>query len=1836
MHNIYSRFRSIILALMLVGMGVAPNVLAQETFIIGSATDPATTAYPNPYGRFYGGVKTQYIITKAELDAAGFTGGGDIVQLGFDVVTVLGDASPNFQIKIGHTTLTEMPATAGYQTGLTPVFGPVTYQPTVGVNYHTLTSPFRWDGTQNLIIEVCHFNASGCNYTSSCNTRYMTSTNKSAYALNDCATDCITSLAGYTRTSQRATMYIRANRAGITSSFPNDAPASSNILMTTLYDGNANPRPSLTMRLPNAVSANITYRIVGPLPSSNVVYQATANSSPSSTTIPITSTTNNPFTQTFSFANGPLATASGAFDATNATGGAYRLEATFAVPSLGLNTTYSKQFIIALANDVVASQIVVPRAMPYKYLRGIDIPVQGQFQNVGLNPITSMRCIATIFNSSNQAVRVDTVMYNDPTGLTTGQSYNAIFRNFNSSVVGNFTVTMCVELLNGNDQNLNNNCLPSSGSHTIEVQYDTEVETMDITSPSGNVFVNRPLVAMARFRNNGATDQSDVPTTMIVERWFNNQWNEVYRQTKNLPDVAFTGNNTALLAYDAWTPTVVGDYRVCVNIDAFGDPVTGNNTFCKTFSVVDGIRGTYTIGTEKTGDPKNFTTIQAAVDAMYAQGITGPVVFEFTDPNYTVGSLTAIPDQPALDLTSKIIGVSSTNTVTFKPSLTRGLARASVTIRLQSTNGVGILFGQSVAPANLNAPQNQYKSFQVYANCAGNFIFDGGNQKSIRMQLDVGSKTPTALPHRAVVYVGRGTSNVEVRNCLLENYPQSTASYASSLPYVRYVNSNFEFDADVRQVSSGTESYSAAIVVRNTPPNINGNNQLGLDTLKNSNNKFIGNEISGFGYGIVSLGAGPLFRNETNARFDRYYNENTEIRNNVISSVRRAGVYTGYGENEVIEGNRIYNVGIGSTGVGGNAAGVMIGGEARPGVFSYNNIGASVVRNEISNISSDVASAGVWVENTQNALQNPSGGNTYFPNKAEATRVLGNMVYGISGTTTSATAVGIHMLTQRSTSTALTAQARMITPAVSNYFTTSDSIASNTVMMTTGNISNGASVAALAVQQSNGVVVKNNALSVVGPSTAVNTAAGNVYASMFYQGMFPGKTGGMMSDRNALWAPNASIVRMVEVDNVSQILEAGTQDEFKVISQWKSWTKQDMNSVIGDFASNHELLSTTPQRMRVKTNPIPVGSVLDRRGERFGFGYLDIEGQARGVNGARFTIGADEFTGRLYVNDMEAVEITSPSSYRAGSGTFADAEYIMTKPPINVTAVVRNNGSGSQSQVTVKAEMFMEQADGSYSSFPMMTKEEKVTLTTGESANVQFAFAFTPQTFSQLPGYSGLLTALPHFSTMSANVTPRYRVRVTTVTDENNPNNTTEKEYRFYIPRSGTRIGASSEYSHMSVGASTAANVAAGSLNNSELRTALTQLGFAINTTANRFDYDMFERQGWEPRAVDYSMFRTMYWSDDQSRLTRQERTDIRAFIASGTLQEKKNFVMASQEVIGKHIGLDATNDEAFVRYTLRAVRSSQASTPRVAGYNGLTIRGQYVSTGINETVQSTAVVPDNTVLPMPSLMRIYSDIQTQGLARVAYTYNSKDNGVSDSVAAIATNGDKFNVLFVGVDWRHLPRTNNLTGSERVVRSSIEFIERSNGIVVPVELTDFNATYENRGVAVRWETASEKNSAYFDVERKEVSSRGESIFATVGTRSAKGTSSSVSEYSLQDETVRGGASYVYRLKSVDVDGRSEYHREVLVSIPTSGAAVYVQPNPVTSGAEVEYTVSEAGDVRVVVLDVTGREVAELESGMKAAGTHKVRMNTVGMASGMYTIAVRRGAETLSTTVQVVK
>jgi len=1778
--------------------------------------------YPNPLMDYWWSIRSRYFIKASEMQFHGVTP-GQITSLAFKVRNATPFTARAVNIYMQQTTAAALtnPQTT---TGMTLVHSQTGWQiplivgtPTwVTFNFQT---PFMWDGTSNLLIDFCTYRTAYAyvfpeyEYTTP-QPIYATSSFRYGDGANYCASDQTGT--GY---AIRPTMRFGI-LSGIETSFPEDIDPRRILRQGSIYDGSdpAFPKPSLSFRQTNGQNITLTYRLVGPLPSTNVVYEARRFGNPS---IAHTAANTSLFRYEMTEAVGPLAGVNGALDCRFAAGGAYRLEATYSIP--GYTQSWQREFNIAFPNDLAVRTIRSPLAIPRKYPRGVTVPISGIIQNVGLNNVTSARCVATV-NQLPSGVEVyrDTVEYTGD--LATGAQANIDFDNFVSQDVSQFSVTICAELLNAADQQAANDCQPTSGQHIFQTLYNEEVGAQAIEVPSSNAtyYSKRPFTPRGRIVNGGMQDLSNIPVRLQIYQL--PQRTMVYNQLVVVPDVgAEVPLNISSFDFPAFTPQAAGQFEACLTTEYPGDPVAGNNQVCQQFSVQPALEGVYTIGTLKQGDPRNYTSFQLAVNDLFLKGVSGPVEFQLTDASYAVGS-TALAS-PALDLTSRIIGMDQTNTVTFKPSLEQSVAKGSITVTLNTGSGVGILFGQTILSSNPNAIQFQFQRDPQWANSAGNFIFDGGSQKSIVFELNA----PT--PFRAPFYLGDGSRDIKLRNLIIRNSTAAAPSYLSSLPSINFVNNTFTYQNDVR---STTLTYSAGIVSRQKLPlGRNGNNSERLDTIPGQNNEYANNEISGFGYGIVSMGVGVAVKGN---EYRGYYSTGTKITGNLITNCRTAGVFVGYETGAVIRANRIHSIGtIATGGTGVDAAGIVAGGFNR-----YNNIGLTIDRNEISGVVADVFARGVSIEQVRNSFPSvTAGGNTYFPNAPEASSITNNMIWGLRRQTTTTNVAGIHLFTQRSTT--LTGLNQLLTPSLNNnqYFTRNDVVYNNTIVMPNDNIVGSGLIAGVGIQHASGATVKNNVFIMQGPADAASTS----HSAIFYQGLQ--MTDGndpmaLVSDRNAFELGNCSAIRFVEINNNSDIISAGSADEFRFLSQWKAWTRRDINSVEGSFFADMFLDGIAPnQRLRVKTTPAPIGSLLNNRGERLAAVTSDIDGNRRGEAGQPFDIGADEFDGRQYVKDLEAVSVVKPSVYRSATGVTSDAEYIMTRSPISVTGLVRNSGGLPQTNTPIRMRIYMETAASNnaalvnpqFSTSPVADRVINTTINSGAEVNVVYDLTWEPQSYRQLSGLGFVVPA--NLDAMRDHVTPRYKIEISVSSDEFTPNNITSKVVRFYMARSPKRMLTSVRGASVNLlnGTPTANQIAA-RLNADSLSSNLDKVGYSNDAINDNISYDVIDRDNFEERAIDYTLYRTLFWSSDNNPLSRFERRDLRAYVASGTPSAKRNLAMAGQNYPRQHVGLDVINDQSFVQSVLRVRNDAPGNPIPTSGtYHGRRVRGDALARGLVETVSRTGFTGDAD--PLPALVELYSDPTVAGVAQRAYNYVLGDRQTTDSIMGSATASLLTNVIYLGVDWRHWQHAGVRTGTERVLRGIFDFFESNGGGVVSVELTSFDAKARGNNVDVMWNTISEKNSDHFSVERADVmaGNAANATFVAVGSVQAAGQSVAVRDYSFRDLGLAPGR-YTYRLVSVDKDGSSTLSHEVDVEVATDGrvTTLAVAPQPARSSAQLTIIAPEGGSAVVEIIDAAGARVRVMNDVAVTKGTQSLDLPIETLASGTYTVLVTVAGSTQST------
>ncbi len=114
---------------------------------------------PNPLQIYYGGAKQQMLFTAAELTSLGLTASAPITAIKLNLATADNTLGlQNLVVKMKNTATATMTT---WESGMTTVRPAATYTPAVGLNTIALGTPFNWNGTDNLVIEINYSNNNG-------------------------------------------------------------------------------------------------------------------------------------------------------------------------------------------------------------------------------------------------------------------------------------------------------------------------------------------------------------------------------------------------------------------------------------------------------------------------------------------------------------------------------------------------------------------------------------------------------------------------------------------------------------------------------------------------------------------------------------------------------------------------------------------------------------------------------------------------------------------------------------------------------------------------------------------------------------------------------------------------------------------------------------------------------------------------------------------------------------------------------------------------------------------------------------------------------------------------------------------------------------------------------------------------------------------------------------------------------------------------------------------------------------------------------------------------------------------------------------------------------------------------------------------------------------------------------------------------------------------------------------------------------------------------------------------------------------------------------------------
>jgi hypothetical protein len=137
---------------------------------------------------------------------------------------------------------------------------------------------------------------------------------------------------------------------------------------------------------------------------------------------------------------------------------------------------------------------------------------------------------------------------------------------------------------------------------------------------------------------------------------------------------------------------------------------------------------------------------------------------------------------------------------------------------------------------------------------------------------------------------------------------------------------------------------------------------------------------------------------------------------------------------------------------------------------------------------------------------------------------------------------------------------------------------------------------------------------------------------------------------------------------------------------------------------------------------------------------------------------------------------------------------------------------------------------------------------------------------------------------------------------------------------------------------------------------------------------------------------------------------------------------------------------------------------------------------------------------------------------------------------------------------------------------------------LPVELTKFQAVQQNTYVELIWETASERNTDHFVIER---SQNGYS-FIEIGSVMSQGDGITTQNYNAKDIFPYNGINY-YRLKIIDNDSTFEYSSIQTVHLDSPSKVIFF-PNPVDKSIRIEGLDDNMKEGLIEVFDLEGKRL----------------------------------------------
>jgi len=175
---------------------------------------------------------------------------------------------------------------------------------------------------------------------------------------------------------------------------------------------------------------------------------------------------------------------------------------------------------------------------------------------------------------------------------------------------------------------------------------------------------------------------------------------------------------------------------------------------------------------------------------------------------------------------------------------------------------------------------------------------------------------------------------------------------------------------------------------------------------------------------------------------------------------------------------------------------------------------------------------------------------------------------------------------------------------------------------------------------------------------------------------------------------------------------------------------------------------------------------------------------------------------------------------------------------------------------------------------------------------------------------------------------------------------------------------------------------------------------------------------------------------------------------------------------------------------------------------------------------------------------------------------------------------------------------------------------------LPVKLIILTVRPQSEDALLNWQTASEINSDYFEVERTiRCNPCNEQSWSALGRVKSSGNSNDIRAYQFVDTKLKylnpQPQTVYYRLKQVDKDGTVSYSNIIALDIKTKSNTITLFPLPINNILTAISSNSESIN-ELSIFDMSGKELMKTSGGQIDVST---------LAQGMYVVRVATDKQT---------